>query len=200
MPELKNGINTFHATSRQAWRKWLEKNHVSEKSIWLIIYKKESGIKSVYYPEAVDEALCFGWIDSKPNKRDAESYFQFFSKRNQKSNWSGVNKKKVEKLIGQGLMTPAGMEMIDLAKKSGTWDALTDVESLTLPADLENMFKENRKAYDNWQRFPPSSRRGILEWILKSKKPETRAKRIEETVRLAGENIKANFPNNTAVK
>ena len=93
--ELHNNIKTFHAKTRKNWRKWLEKNHESEKSVWLIIYKKESETPSIYYPEAVDEALCFGWIDSKPNKRDEHSYYQFFSKRNPKSNWSKVNKEKI---------------------------------------------------------------------------------------------------------
>ena len=100
--ELKDGIKTFYAKSQKEWRKWLEKNHQSEKSIWLIIYKKESGTPSVYYTDAVDEAICFGWIDSKPNKRDDESYYQFFAKRNPKSNWSKVNKGKVAKLLEKG--------------------------------------------------------------------------------------------------
>ena len=92
--ELKDGIKTYYAKSQADWRNWLEANHAAEKSVWLIIYKKESGKPSVYYSEAVDEAICFGWIDSKPNKRDDESYYQFFAKRNAKSNWSKVNKAK----------------------------------------------------------------------------------------------------------
>ncbi len=90
--ELKNGVKTFYAKDQAAWRKWLSTNHNKQESVWLIIYRKESETPSVYYPEAVDEALCFGWIDSKPNKRDAESFYQFFSKRNPKSNWSKANK------------------------------------------------------------------------------------------------------------
>ena len=190
--ELKNGIKTFHAKTRKDWRNWLEKNHESEKSIWLIIYKKECNTKSVYYPEAVDEALCFGWIDSKPNKRDKESYYQFFSKRNIKSNWSKVNKDKVSKLIKEGLMHSSGLKMIELAKKSGTWNALDEVESLKVPEDLNVLFQKNRIALQNWEAFPPSSKRGILEWILNAKKAETREKRIEETVSLAADNIRAN--------
>ncbi len=190
--ELKNGIKTFHAKTRKDWRDWLEKNHESEKSIWLIIYKKECSTKSIYYPEAVEEALCFGWIDSKINKRDEESYYQFFSKRNVKSNWSKVNKDKVSKLIKEGLMHSSGLKMIELAKKSGTWNALDEVESLKVPKDLNELFQKNRIALQNWEAFPPSSKRGILEWILNAKKPETRKKRIEETVRLAAEHIRAN--------
>ena len=140
----------------------------------------------------MDEALCFGWIDSKPNKRDEESYYQFFSKRNVKSNWSKVNKDKVSKLIKEGLMHSFGLKMIELAKKSGTWNALDEVESLKIPKDLDDLFQNNTIAFQNWEAFPPSSKRGILEWILNAKKIETRQKRIEETVNLAAENIRAN--------
>jgi uncharacterized protein YdeI (YjbR/CyaY-like superfamily) len=140
----------------------------------------------------VDEALCFGWIDSKPNKRDGDSYYQFFTKRNPKSNWSKVNKAKVANLIKEGLMQPAGLELIENAKQNGTWDALEEVDKLTLPNDLLERFATNKMARQNWEQFPRSSRRGILEWIMNAKKPETRQKRIEETVALAAKNIKAN--------
>jgi uncharacterized protein YdeI (YjbR/CyaY-like superfamily) len=192
--ELMGGIKTFHAKSRKIWRKWLEKNHRIEKSVWLIIFKKESGIPSVYYPEAVDEAICFGWIDSKINKRDEYSYFQYFARRNPKSNWSKVNKAKVEKLIQEGIMENAGLEMIDIAKKNGKWNALDGVENLEIPGDLQKAFNKYKKALDYWNKFPRSAKRGILEWIMNAKRKETRARRIEETVRLAAENIKANYP------
>ncbi|WP_198288376.1 YdeI/OmpD-associated family protein [Chamaesiphon minutus] len=139
--ELKDGIKTFYAKSRAEWREWLENNHQSERSVWLIIYRKQSNVPSIYYPEAVDEALCFGWIDSTPNKRDAESYYQFFAKRNPKSNWSKVNKLKVEKLLADNLMTAAGLASIELAKQTGTWTALDEVENITIPADLQLAFK-----------------------------------------------------------
>jgi uncharacterized protein YdeI (YjbR/CyaY-like superfamily) len=190
--EVYNNVQTFHAKSRKEWRKWLEKNHSTEKSVWLVIYKKESEIPSVYYPEAVDEALCFGWIDSKPNKRDEDSYYQFFAKRNPKSNWSKVNKEKIAKLIEKGLMQSAGLEMIEIAIENGTWTALDEVENLIIPDDLQELFSDNKTAFENWERFPSSSKRGILEWILNAKKPETRQKRIEETVSLAEKDIRAN--------
>ncbi len=190
--ELYKNFKTFYAKDRKAWRKWLMKNHAVEKSVWLIIYRKESSTPSVYYPEAVDEALCFGWIDSKPNKRDAESYYQFFSQRNPKSRWSKVNKDKVARLIKQGLMEDAGYRLIEAAKKNGSWSALEEVDSLVVPDDLKQQFAKNKTAFSNWQNFPPSSRRGILEWILSARKPETRQRRIEQTVELAAANIKAN--------
>ena len=190
--KLKDGILTFHAKTQEEWRMWLETNHLVEKAIWLIIYKKNSKIPSVYYPEAVDEALCFGWIDSKPNKRDEESYYQFFSKRNPKSNWSKVNKEKVARLLAQGWIAPAGIDAIEIAKKNGTWTALDDVDKLIVPVDLQKLLDVNKIAKDNWERFPPSSRRGILEWILNAKQATTRQKRISETVALAEKNVKAN--------
>jgi uncharacterized protein YdeI (YjbR/CyaY-like superfamily) len=190
--ELYKYIKTFYAKDRKAWRKWLSKNHSLERSVWLIIFKKESATPSVYYPEAVDEALCFGWIDSKPNKRDANSYYQFFSQRNPKSRWSKVNKEKVARLIEQGMMQDAGYRLIEIAKKNGSWTSLEDVDNIILPADLKLHFSKNKVAFENWEKFPRSSRRGILEWILSAKKPETRLNRIQQTVELASKNLKAN--------
>jgi uncharacterized protein YdeI (YjbR/CyaY-like superfamily) len=190
--ETYQGIPTLQARSQEEWRKWLFDNHQSEKSVWLIIYRKESGIASVYYPEAVDEALCFGWIDSKANKRDEISYYQFFSKRNPKSNWSKVNKDKVERLTNEGRMHAAGVAMVQIAKERGTWTALEEVDEVRVPADLAAEFGKNPQALSHWEGFSRSSRRGILEWILNAKGSDTRMKRVEETVRLANENKKAN--------
>lgn len=190
--ELKDGIPTFYADSQKSWRNWLEVNHQREKAVWLIIYKKDSKVPSVYYSEAVDEALCFGWVDSKPNKRDGQSYFQYFSKRNPKSNWSRVNKEKVQRLLDEGLMAPAGIQLIAQAKENGAWTALDEVENLIVPADLQDLFDQNPRAFENWEQFPPSARRGILEWIFNAKRSATRQKRIRETVDLATQNIRAN--------
>ncbi len=170
----------------------MEKNHQSEKSVWLIIYNKNSGIKSCKYEEAVEEALCFGWIDSIAKKNDAESCCQYFSIRKPKSNWSKANRERVAKLTELGLITESGQKMIDLAKQTGTWEALVDVQNLVIPDDLQELLNKNKKALNNFLAFSPSSRRGILEWILNAKKAETRLKRIEETVQLAADNIKAN--------
>jgi uncharacterized protein YdeI (YjbR/CyaY-like superfamily) len=170
----------------------LEKNHVKEKSVFLIIYRKKCDVPSVYYSEAVDEALCFGWIDSVPKKRDSISYYVLFSKRNPKSNWSRVNKTKVERLLKEDKITAAGQKMIDLAKASGTWTALDHVSDLLVPEDLQNMLSENKKALKHFESFSPSAKRGILEWIHSAKRLETRQKRLKEIVRLAAQNIKAN--------
>lgn len=190
--EIHNDIKTFHAKTRKEWRKWLEKNHLGEKSVWLIIYHKGSETKSVYYDEAVEEALCFGWIDSIAHKRDEESKYQFFAIRKPKSNWSKLNRERAERMIASELMTPSGQALIDLAKSTGTWEALIDVQNSVIPDDLQSQLDKNKIALNNFLAFSPSSKRIILEWIHNAKKSETRLKRIEETVKLASENIKAN--------
>lgn len=199
-PELKEGIKTTKAANEKKWRAWLKKNHLRERSVFLIIYRKSSGIPSVYYPEAVDQALCFGWIDSVPKKRDSESYYLLFSKRNPKSNWSGVNKRKVERLLALGWIEKAGLEMIALAKETGTWDALNHVEALIVPEDFQKLLQKNKRAKTNWEKFPPSAKRGILDWLHSAKRPETRKKRLAETIKLAAQNKRANQYQSTAVK
>lgn len=189
---MKDGIKTVEAESAEAWRSWLEQHWQSEKSIWLIIYKKSCTTPSVYYDEAVNEALCFGWIDSKPNKRDDESYYQFFSRRNPKSNWSAVNKQKVERLLKEGRMSAAGLEMVRIAKKTGTWDALNDIDNLVIPSDLQIELTKYSNAVQYFEAFPKSIKRGILEWIFNAKRSETREKRIAETAKLANNNLRAN--------
>ena len=183
---------SFYASNRKKWRNWLAKNGSKEQSIWLIIYRKESETPSVYYEDAVEEALCFGWIDSKSNKRDAESFYLFMSKRNPKSKWSKLNKHRVEKLMENKAMAPEGIAMVEEAKRSGTWNALDEVEALILPPDLIKALKRNKSAFNNFAAFPPSVKRGILEWISNAKREETRQKRIDETARLAKDNIRAN--------
>ena len=189
--EYKGKI-AIKARNREEWRNWLFKNHKTATSVWLIIYRKETEKESIYYNEAVDEALCFGWIDSLPNKRDSKSYYQYFSKRNPKSNWSKVNKGKVSRLIKEDRMTESGYNMLDIAKETGTWDALNDVENLVIPEDMLMEFENNSKAFKNWKNFPDSAKRGILEWIFNAKRSVTRKKRIDETVNKAELNERAN--------
>lgn len=190
--EVHKGIKAIEAKNRKVWRAWLKKNHATESSAWLIIHHKSSEIPSVYYNDAVEEALCFGWIDSKPNKRNDTSYYLFFARRKPKSNWSKLNKERVEQLTKQGLMTPAGQAMIDLAKKTGTWLALVEVDNITIPSDLSEAFEKNKTAWRHFSGFSPSAQRGILQWILNAKRPETRQQRIAVTVTKATQKIIAN--------
>ena len=190
MEEVKNGVNAFYAKTQAHWRQWLAENHEKEVSVWLIIYKKGTSANNLSHANAVDEALCFGWIDSLTVKRDEESRYQFFSKRKPKSNWSAINKSKALNMIKQGLMTPKGLKSIEIAKANGMWDALNDVENLIVPDDLEKEFNLHKTTQMHWEKFPKSSKKAILKWISEAKRPETRATRISETVRLAKENIR----------
>jgi uncharacterized protein YdeI (YjbR/CyaY-like superfamily) len=186
------GIKTFYAESKVAFRNWLIENHITEANLWLIIYKKDSGTPSITYDQAVDEAICFGWIDSTINKRDDESFYQYFAKRKPKSSWSRVNKLKVEKLISEGLMTESGFKIIELAKQTGTWTALDDVENLIIPPDLQEALDENTLAHEYFDLFPRSVKRGVLEWLMNAKQAETRLKRITEIIEKAERNERAN--------
>lgn len=183
---------SIHPESRAVWRQWLAEHHATQKSVWVKIYKKASSTPSVTYDEAVDEALCFGWIDSSVKKGDDEYRLQFFARRNPKSNWSRVNKAKVEKLTEAGLMTEAGQALIDLAQQTGTWTALDEVENLVCPPDLQAELNANPIAERYFNAFPRSAKRGILEWLLNAKTPVTRTKRIAEIVALAERNERAN--------
>jgi uncharacterized protein YdeI (YjbR/CyaY-like superfamily) len=190
MEESKNGVSAFYAKTQADWRQWLAENHEKEVSVWLIIYKKDASADSLPHANAVDEALCYGWIDSLTVKRDEESRYQFFSKRKAKSNWSAINKNKALNMIEQGLMSPAGLQTIEIAKANGMWDALNDVENLVVPDDLKKEFETNKTAYNHWEKFPRSVKKAILKWISEAKRPETRVARINETVKLAGENVR----------
>jgi len=180
-------------TSRAVWRHWLSRHHTRSSSIWLVIWKKGRG-PHVPYGDIVEEALCFGWIDSRPAKLDDDRSMLLLSPRKPGSAWSKLNKERVERLTAAGFMAAAGLRAVDDAKIRGTWTKLDSVETLSVPPDLEDAFAKAPAAREFFDNFPPSSRRGILEWIGQAKRSDTRAARIAETVRLAALNIKANFP------
>jgi uncharacterized protein YdeI (YjbR/CyaY-like superfamily) len=195
-PSSKNSspmtIPSFEPKSLVEYRKWLKKNHHQAKGVWLILAKKKSGLPTISVDEAIDESLCFGWVDSLPNKIDEKRFKLYISPRNPKSNWSRVNKEKIKRLEKEGRIQPSGQKMIDLAKETGTWDALNDVDNLIIPADFHKELQKQGSALKHFEAFPKSVRRGILEWILNAKKPETRLKRIQETALLAKDNKRAN--------
>lgn len=176
--------------NRAEWRDWLAKNHTQKESIWLAVAKK--GHIGVSVPDAVEEALCFGWIDSTANKLDEKRYKLLLAPRKRNSVWSKINKARVAKLIKAKLMQPAGLAMIKLAKKTGTWESLDDVDSLVYPEDLVKAFDKNKKSQSFFDAFPPSTKKQILYWIKSAKTSETRKKRIKETVTKAARNIRAN--------
>jgi uncharacterized protein YdeI (YjbR/CyaY-like superfamily) len=192
--EIVEGQPAFYAQSSDEWRAWLAANGQSEPSVWLIIHHKKSATPSVGYAESIEHALCFGWIDGKALKRDEESFYLRFTPRRPSATWSKVNRERAQHMTEAGLMTPAGQSMIDLAKATGRWEVLTDEQSVVIPDDLQAEFDGNPTALANFEAFPPSSCRLILEWIAKAKKPQTRQRRIEQTVELAAQNIRANHP------
>jgi uncharacterized protein YdeI (YjbR/CyaY-like superfamily) len=178
--------------TRSDLRKWLQAHHLQNKGVWLVKYKQPHKYY-LSYDDVVEECICFGWIDSLPRKLDEQRTMLYIASRKQGSNWSKVNKERVKKLELAGLIQEAGLVKIERAKKDGSWSFLDDVEALILPDDLLQAFSINQVAYKNFDAFPPSSKRGILEWIKNAKLPETRAKRIQNTVQKAAQGIRANY-------
>jgi uncharacterized protein YdeI (YjbR/CyaY-like superfamily) len=169
-----------HAETRDEWRRWLAVNHAGAPGAWLVSWRKRTGKPSVGYAESVEEALCFGWIDSVQRTLDEERTAQLFTPRRAGSRWSSSNKERVERLLAAGLMEPTGLAAVEAAKASGAWTALDEVEALVVPDDLAAALA-SRGAGGQWEAYPPSVKRGILQWLLDAKRPETRAKRIAET-------------------
>jgi uncharacterized protein YdeI (YjbR/CyaY-like superfamily) len=184
--------NSFHPATPADWRAWLVANHTRAEGVWLITYKKAAGKPTLSYEESVEEALCFGWIDSIARKLDEERSMLYFAPRKAGSGWSRPNKTRIERLMADGRMAPAGLAKIETAKADGSWTLLDAVENLEVPDDLAAEFAHYPDARANFDAFPRSARRGILEWIVQAKRPETRAKRVAETARLAQENVRAN--------
>lgn len=187
---MQKKVDIFYPKSLTAWRKWLEKNHLAKQAVWLAFYRKGSEKKSITWSDAVDIALCFGWIDSKKIKIDEELSHQFFSKRKSTSTWSKINKQKVQKLIEGGFMREAGYRSIENAKQNGSWAILDDVEELLIPKDLEKEFKTKPNSKDYFLSLSKSTRKAILQWVVLAKRPETRQKRITEIVELADQKQK----------
>ncbi|MBO6495315.1 MAG: YdeI/OmpD-associated family protein [Roseivirga sp.] len=181
---------TFHPKSKAEWRAWLSENHQSNQSIWLVYHKSSSNKPSLSWSDAVDEALCFGWIDSTKKTIDKESYMQYFSKRKPNSMWSRINKEKVAKLIEENLMTGAGFQSIVIAKENGSWNALDDVEALIIPKDLKEALASNLEAMAFFNELSNSAKKLLLHWVTFAKRPETRKKRIVELVESASQGLK----------
>ena len=180
-----------YAQTQAAWRAWLRDNHATSPGVWLVYYKKDTGKPSVDWDEAVEEALCYGWIDSKVNRLDEERYKQVFTPRKAGSVWSKVNKERLERLIVANKMTPSGQMKIDQAKADGSWTFLDSVENLEVPDDLLMALQKEGKAQDHFQTFPDSVKKQILLWIKTAKRDETRAKRIRDVVQSAARNERA---------
>jgi uncharacterized protein YdeI (YjbR/CyaY-like superfamily) len=170
--------------SRAEWRAWLAERHAGSDGVWLVL-RRQAGRTGPTYEEAVQEALCFGWIDSRTAKVDDERTMQWFSPRKRGSGWARSNKLRIERLLADGLMAEAGRARIEEARRDGSWTRLDAVEDLVVPDDLAAALAARPGARERWDGFPPSARRIALQQIVQAKRPETRAKRVAETARLA---------------
>ena len=190
MSQSKNSIDKICPNNRRELRAWLKENHSLQESVWLIYYKKKSVYYSMSWSDAVDEALCFGWIDSVRKSLDDERFQQLFTKRKPKGTWSKINKEKIELLINENLMADAGLAVLKRSKENGSWDSLNEVEELKVPDDLFNVLQRNSEAEFFFNALSKSTRKAMLQWIALAKRPETREKRIEEIVELASKRQK----------
>lgn len=178
-------IETFRPKSQQEWRNWLKKNHKKKEAVWLMMYRKETGEPTISWSEAVDEALCFGWIDSKSKAIDKEKFIQFFSRRKLNSTWSKINKAKIGQLIEEGRMTQAGLDVIEIAKKNGSWNILNDVDAMIVPEDLMKAFRRHPGSKKYFMSLSNSMKKMLLQHLVLAKRPETRQRRIDEIAELA---------------
>lgn len=178
--------------NRSQWRRWLQRNHDVKDEVLLIYYKKHTGKSSVTHAEAVEEALCFGWIDSRVNRLDDERYMQRYTPRKRRSVWSKINKDAAERMIREGKMTPAGMKKIIEAKKDGRWaKAYTSRKRMRMPSDLKKALTSNKKAWKNFSNFANSYKNMYIGWVTSAKRKETREKRIREVVKRSAMNKKS---------
>ncbi|MDA3954850.1 MAG: YdeI/OmpD-associated family protein [Bacteroidales bacterium] len=185
-------METIYCKNRDEWRAWLKQNHSIVNEIWLIYYKKHTKKPTVIYNEAVEEALCFGWIDSTVKRIDDETYMQKYTPRRKSSMWSFVNKKRVKKLIHEKRMTSAGLEKVEIAKKNGEWEkAYSSGEKVEMPKDLEQALLANPIAYKNFFNFSPSNQQNYIGWLVSAKREETIQKRIDAVVKRSEKNEKS---------
>jgi uncharacterized protein YdeI (YjbR/CyaY-like superfamily) len=182
--------DTFFAADRAAWREWLAAHHRERTQVWLVIHKKHVQEPSVSYDEAVEEALCWGWIDGLTNRWDERSYAVRFTPRKPASVWSESNVARVERLIAEGRMTPAGMALVDEAKRRGTWDHAASGRFDITPPDLRAALEDAPAAAARWEDWPATSRRQYIYWVLEAKRPETRARRVADVVRRAAAGLR----------
>jgi uncharacterized protein YdeI (YjbR/CyaY-like superfamily) len=184
-------MEELYFSTVKEWREWLSQNYDQSEGIWLVYYKKESDQPTLDYEESVEQALCFGWVDSIIRKIDEEKYARKFTPRKDTSKWSVSNKKRVERLIKNNLMAEPGMAKIRAAKKNGMWDKPDRPEMPSeLPIELSAALKSNSKAKQNFDALAPTHKKHYIAWIAFAKKPETRRKRVTEAVALLEKNEK----------
>lgn len=196
MPELKK----VQPKSRAAWREWLDEHHASSQGIWLVFAKKRTGLPTLSYEDAVQEALCFGWIDSLMKSIDDRFHMQMFTPRKPKSAWSATNKARLAKLMKAGAMTPAGLAAVAEAKKSGSWSTYAEVDKLTIPPELKRAFDANPDAKKNWPTYTPSAQRSFLHMVNNAKRPETRERNVARVIDLVARKVSMSALREQAMK
>jgi len=185
-------MDTIELQNLLEWRKWLRENHNCVEEIWLVYYKKHTGVPSISYMDSLDEALCFGWVDSLIKRIDDDRYARKFTPRRDDSNWSLVNKTRVNELFAEGRMTEHGLAKVEAAKQSGSWEnPLTKPEmNFETPPELEQALSEHPEAAQYFESLAPTYRKQYIGWIATAKRLETRAKRVAEAIRLLSEGKK----------
>jgi len=181
------GSQKIYIIACNEWRQWLEENHQTEESVWVVCNTKKSNLPVVRWSDLVDQALCFGWIDSTRKSVDGGSFMQLFTKRKPNSTWSKINKEKVRKLIDDQLMMPAGYQSIKTAKENGSWEILDSVEDLIIPQDLEDAFEKYIDSKEYFLSLSKSVKKMLLQWVVLAKRPETRKKRLDEIAKEASQ-------------
>lgn len=187
----KFGYPIYHAESRAQWRAWLTVHHRSERGVWLCSWKAATGRAVCPYPDAVEEAICFGWIDSTVNLFDDERGLQMFTPRKAKSSWTRLNRERAARMEAAGLMTDAGREAVAVAQANGWWTIVDPVEDLIEPADLAAALDATPAARRHWDGFPPTARKAMLWWIVSAGRETTRTDRIDRIVAAAAEGRRA---------
>lgn len=182
---------TVHADDRETWRTWLAANHAKTRGVWLVTWRPRSGRVSLAYDAAVEEALCFGWVDSTTARFDDDRGKQYFSRRKARSFWAATNKARVARLIADGRMTPAGLAVIEQAKANGIWEISDTVERLEIPTDLAAALDAHPGAAANFAAFPPSARKQMLWWMVEAQRQATRAARVTAIAEAAAQNKRA---------
>ena len=188
-------LSDIDPKTRSAFRAWLRKNHEQRQSVWIKVYKKHTEAHLIRTVDVVEECLCFGWIDSRPRKNDADSFFLLISPRREKSVWSAVNKLKVKDLVRRKQMTSAGLSTIKLAKKNGSWNTLNASDRLEMPVELKREFSKNPTALQTFNGFSRSSRQVILAWLYAAKTKQTLLVRVRKTLAAARGGLKVNIQN-----
>jgi len=186
-----HGYELVHLRDRAAWRRWLERNHGTAKGVWVVSWRTQTGKPRMEYNALVEEALCFGWIDGHQKPVDDERIMQLLTPRRPGSAWASSNKKRVASLEQAGAMTEAGRRVIEAAKADGSWNRFDSADALEIPTDLKAALARNAAAARNFDAFTDAAKRAILRWLIDAKRPETRAKRVGETARLAATNERA---------